>query len=74
MKKHDQVISRCSRPAFGHVVRTGSDWADVYWQAGINCNYTSRSKKKDLINVAQIFADAVDSANDHVQHDAAKQG
>jgi len=63
MKKHDQVISRCKRPAFGHVVQIGADWADVYWQAGINCNYTSRSKTKDLINVAQIFEDAVDSAN-----------
>jgi len=63
MKKHDQVISRCTDPAFGHVTRTGSDWADVYWQSGINCNYTSRAKKRDLIPVAQIFKEAVDTAN-----------
>lgn len=53
LAKHDQVCSRCTHPAVGHVVRVGRDWVDVEWHAGIGCHYRGRARKTDVIKLAE---------------------
>ena len=59
MQKHDQVISRATHPATGYIVRVGHDWVDVEWHVGIGCVYRKRSRKRDVIQIADVLVQRV---------------